>query len=67
MALLTAYDLFRNNTAILKSIGTHYDDTYASRGAKAGSTVTVNLRTAQEFSVRETMTANVQDVDTKKN
>jgi len=55
--------ILRNNTAILNSIGAHYDDTYQFRGAKAGSTV--NLRTAQEFSVRETMTADVQDVEQK--
>ena len=55
--------ILRNNTAILNSIGAHYDDQYQFRGAKEGSTV--NLRTAQEFSVRETMTANVQDVEQK--
>ena len=55
--------ILRNNTAILNSIGAHYDDNYKFRGAKAGSTI--NLRTAQEFTVRETMTADVQDVEQK--
>ena len=55
--------VLRNNTAILNSIGAHYDDTYKYKGAKAGAAV--NLRTAQEFSVRETMTADVQDVEQK--
>jgi len=55
--------LLRNNTAILNSVGAHYDDTYQFRGAKAGESV--GLRTAQEFTVRETMTADVQGVEQK--
>jgi len=55
--------LLRNNTAILNSVGAHYDDSYKFHGAKAGQSV--NLRTAQEFTVRETMTADVQDVEQK--
>lgn len=55
--------ILRNNTAILNSIGAHYDDSYQFHGAKVGASV--GLRTAQEFTVRETMTADVQDVEQK--
>ena len=53
---------FRNNTVITNALRPHYDDTYEYRGAKAGATI--NLRTHQEFSVREdSLNIDVQDVE----
>ena len=55
---------FRNNTVITNALRPHYDDTYEYRGAKAGATI--NLRTHQEFTVREdTLNIDVQDVEQK--
>lgn len=42
---------FRNNSVITNALKPSYDDTYQYSGAKAGSTI--NLRTHQEFTVRE--------------
>lgn len=55
---------FRNNSVITNSIKPHYDDTYKFHGAKAGATI--NLRTHQEFTVREdSLNISVQDVEQK--
>lgn len=55
---------FRNNTVITNSLRPHYDDTYEFKGAKAGATI--NLRTHQEFTVREdSLNIDVQDVEQK--
>lgn len=55
---------FRNNSVLTNSLRPHYDDTYQFRGAKAGATI--NIRTHQEFSVREdTLNIDVQDVEQK--
>ena len=56
--------VFRNNTVLTNSLGPHYDDSYQYKGAKAGDTI--NLRTHQEFSVREdSLNIDVQDVEQK--
>jgi hypothetical protein len=55
---------FRNNSVITNALKPHYDSTYEAFGAKAGQTI--NLRTHQEFSVREdTLNIDVQDVEQK--
>jgi len=42
---------FRNNSVLTNMLKPHYDDSYEFKGAKAGQAI--NLRTHQEFSVRE--------------
>lgn len=55
---------FRNNSVITNAIKPHYDDSYKVNGAKAGQAI--NLRTHQEFTVREdTFNMAVQDVEQK--
>ena len=55
---------FRNNSVITNAIQPHYDDTYEFKGAKAGDTI--NLRTHQEFTVREdTLNISTQGVEQK--
>lgn len=55
---------FRNNSVITNALKPSYDSTYEFAGAKAGATI--NLRTHQEFSVREdTMNINPDGVEQK--
>lgn len=55
--------VFRNNTVIMNAIKPRYDDSYAMYGAKAGESIRIQV--PQEFEVRRTFTANVQDVEQK--
>lgn len=53
---------FRNNSVVLNSFKPQYDDSYASRGAKAGSTI--NLRTHEEVTIRRnSLNIDVKDVE----
>ena len=54
---------YRNNSVFINALSAHYDDTYASRGAKAGAAI--RLQTPQEFSVSEGATIDVQNVEEK--
>lgn len=55
---------FRNNSVITNALKPSYDDTYQFSGAKAGATI--NLRTHQEFTVREdTMNIDPQGTEQK--
>ena len=55
---------FRNNSVITNAIKPRYDDTYKFHGAKAGSAI--NLRTHQEYEVREdTLIMDVKGVEQK--
>jgi len=54
---------FRNNTIFVNSCGATYDDTYQFKGSKAGEAI--RLEVPQEFSVRETIVQDIQDVEEK--
>ena len=55
--------VFRNNTVLTNAIKPQYDDSYQFKGAKAGESI--RIETPQEFTARETFTADVQDVEQK--
>ena len=55
---------FRNNTVITNALKPQYNSDYEAFGAKPGQTI--NIRTHQEFSVREdTLNIDIQDVEQK--
>ena len=55
---------FRNNTVITNALKPQYNSSYEAFGAKPGETI--NLRTHQEFSVREdSLNIDLQDVEQK--
>ena len=55
---------FRNNTVITNALKPQYNSDYEAFGAKPGDTI--NIRTHQEFSVREdTLNIDIQDVEQK--
>jgi len=54
---------FRNNTIFVNSCKPSYDDTYQFKGSKAGEAI--RLEVPQEYSVRETIVQDIQDVEEK--
>ncbi len=61
--MITAESLriLHNQSAFLGNINTEFEDEFAKRGAKAGSTV--NVRRPVQFTVRSGAVANIQDVN----
>lgn len=53
--------ILHNNSAFLGNVNTEFEDSFAKKGAKAGSVV--NVRRPVQLTVRDGATANIQDVN----
>jgi len=63
LVFLEAQRHFRNNTIFVNSCGANYNDDYKVHGAKAGQEI--RLPVPQEYTVRETLNMDIQDVEEK--
>lgn len=58
-----AVRVLRNNTVFINSVKPQYDDSFSTMGAKGGESI--RIQTPQEFSVREGLNIDQQDVEQK--